>query len=127
MLTITGNGRLTRDPELRATKAQKSVTTISVACDQRGRDGETVYVDLVLWERAAEAAVEHLVKGQAVAFAGGLRVRTWADRDGNKRHTVEVHNVDLEYGAKPHRTDDDLVAVPDGERDHEPTDDEIPF
>lgn len=127
MITITGNGRLTRDPELRSTQSGKSVTTLSVASDQRGERDQTIYVDLVLWERAAEAAAEHLVKGQAVAFTGRLKLRTWKDREDNTRTSVEVHGVDLEYGAKPRGNDDAPAPAPDGDRDHTPGDDDIPF
>lgn len=127
MITITGNGRLTRDPELRSTQSGKSVTTLSVASDSRDRQDGTTYVDLVLWEGSAEAAVQHLVKGQAVAFTGRLKLRTWKDRDGNNRTTVEIHNVDLEYGAKPRGNADDLAPEPDGDREHVPSDDDIPF
>ena len=56
MLTLTGNGRLTRDVELRATRSGKSVATVSVASDRRDRRGEPVYVVLILWEGQAEAA-----------------------------------------------------------------------
>jgi Single-strand binding protein family len=37
MLTLTGNGRLTRDVELRSTPSGKSVATVSVASDRRDR------------------------------------------------------------------------------------------
>lgn len=99
MLTMTGNGRLTRQPELRNTASGKSVTTVSVACDRRDRDADPIYVDLVLWERQAEAAVEHLEKGQSVAFAGRFEPRAYEGRNG-KGVALEVTNVDLEYGPK---------------------------
>lgn len=64
--------------------------------DERDR-----YVDLVLWDAQAAFAAEHLVKGQAVTFTGRLEPRQWTDRDGNTRSSIEVHAVELEYGAKP--------------------------
>ncbi|HEX5927086.1 MAG TPA: single-stranded DNA-binding protein [Baekduia sp.] len=75
MLTINGNGRLTRDPELRSTRSGKSVATISVASDRRDRRADPIYVDLVLWEGHAEAAAQHLVKGQSVAFSASRPAR----------------------------------------------------
>ncbi len=107
MLTITGNGRLTRSPELRSTTSGKAVTTVSVASDRRDRDADPVYVDLVLWESQAEAAVKHLVKGQAVAFTGRFEPRTYETKDGEQRVALEAQNVDLEYGAKPRANNDD--------------------
>jgi single-strand DNA-binding protein len=101
MLTLTGSGRLTRKPELRETSSGSSVTTVAIASSRRGSDDDPIYVDLVLWDAQAAFAVEHLVKGQAVTFAGRLEPRPWTDREGNQRVALEVHGVDLEYGAKP--------------------------
>lgn len=101
MLIVTGNGRLTREPALRHTDSGKAVANISVASDQRRRDDGPVYIDLVLWEGAAEAAAKHLVKGQAISFTGRLTTRLYDNRDGEKRMAVEVTNVDTEWGAKP--------------------------
>jgi single-stranded DNA-binding protein len=46
MITLTGNGRLTRDVELRSTHSGKSVATISVASDRRDRQAPALFVDL---------------------------------------------------------------------------------
>jgi single-strand DNA-binding protein len=119
MLTITGTGRLTRSPELRHTGSGKAVTTLAVASDRRDRQADPVYVDLALWEGQAEAAVRHLVKGQAIAFSGRLEPRRYETKDGERRIALEVANVDLEYGAKP-RDVDDANAPTEG-------DDDIPF
>ena len=101
MLTLTGSGRLTRKPELRTTSTGATVTTVAIASSRRGSDEDPVYVDLVLWDAQAAFAVEHLVKGQAVTFAGRLAPRAWTDRDANQRVAIEVHGVELEYGPKP--------------------------
>ncbi len=94
-------------PELRSTTTGKAVTTVSVASDRRDRDADPVYVDLVLWEGQAEAAVKHLIKGQAVAFTGRFEPRTYETKDGEDRVALEVIGVDLEYGAKPRANNDD--------------------
>ncbi|MDP8909985.1 MAG: hypothetical protein M3N47_12930 [Chloroflexota bacterium] len=36
-----------------------------------------------------------------MAFAGRFEPRQWTDREGNQRVALEVHGVELEYGAKP--------------------------
>ncbi len=106
MLTLAGSGRLTRKPELRTTGSGWTVTTVAIASSRRGSDDDPIYIDLVLWDAQAAFAVEHLVKGQAVAFAGRLEPRSWTDRDGNARVAIEVHGVELEYGAKPRSSGD---------------------
>jgi single-strand DNA-binding protein len=105
MLILTGNGRLTRDVELRETRSGKPVATVSVASDRRDRRGQPVYIDLVLWESQAQAAAEHLVKGQAVSFTGRFEPRSYETTSGDTRVMLEVHGVDLEYGAKPRSAD----------------------
>jgi single-strand DNA-binding protein len=96
MLTLTGNGRLTRDVELRSTRSGKSVARHRLGGQRPPRpQGRPVYVDLILWEGQAEAAAEHLVKGQAVAFSGRFEPRQYTTRadsaDGGRprqRHPV---------------------------------------
>jgi single-strand DNA-binding protein len=126
MLTLTGNGRLTRDVELRSTRSGKSVATVSVASDRRDRKSDPVYVDLILWERQAEAAAEHLVKGQALAFTGRFEPRPYQTSAGEQRVAIELHNVDLEYGARPRGQE---AATPAGDQPPAapPADDDIPF
>jgi single-stranded DNA-binding protein len=105
MITLTGNGRLTREVQLRATHSGKTVATISVASDRRDRSAGAIYVELVVWEAQATAAAQHLVKGQAVSFSGRFEPRQYVTSSGDKRIALELHGVDLEYGAKPRGTD----------------------
>ena len=128
MLTINGNGRLTRDPELRSTRSGKSVATVSVASDRRDRRADPIYIDLVLWEAQAEAAAQHLVKGQSVAFSGRFEPRPYQTSSGEDRVALEVTNVDLEYGPKARGADGD-EPDPAGiqARESVPADDDIPF
>ena len=101
MLILNGNGRLTRDPQLRQTDSGKVVATVSVATDRRDRDADPVYVDLVVWEAQARAAAQHLVKGQSVAFSGRFEPRSYTTSDNQQRTVFEVTDVELEYGPKP--------------------------
>ena len=97
-------------PELHTTSTGATVTTVAIASSRRGSDEDPVYVDLVLWDAQAAFAVEHLVKGQAVSFAGRLAPRAWTDRDANQRVAIEVHGVELEYGPKPRAAGGDRAA-----------------
>ena len=126
MITITGNGRLTRDVELRSTRSGKSVATISVASDRRDRNAGPVYLDLMVWQTQATAAAEHLVKGQAVSFSGRFEPREYTTSGGEKRLALEVHDVAIEYGPMPRAIQSDTGAAT--ERAAQDTDeDDIPF
>jgi single-strand DNA-binding protein len=101
MITLTGHGRLTRDVTVRTTHSGKTVATVSVASDRRDRDAQPIYVDLIVWEAQATAAAEHLVKGQAVTFAGRFEPREYVTSAGHYRVALELHGADIEYGPKP--------------------------
>jgi single-strand DNA-binding protein len=126
MLTLTGNGHLTRDIELRSSRGGDSVATVSVASDRRDGRADPVYVALILWRGQAEAAAEHLVKGQAVAFSGRFEPRQYATRDGRDGVAYELHDVALEYGAKP-RGDEPAAAPAVGTPNGAADADDIPF
>ena len=128
MLTLIGNGRLTRDVQLRETHSGKYVATISVASDRRDRQAGALFIGLVVWERQAEAAAEHLVKGQAVSFSGRFDPREYTAGSGEKRLALEVHDVAIEYGPKPRAAEPDTGAAPAVAGSSEAADDDdIPF
>jgi single-strand DNA-binding protein len=127
MLTLTGNGRLTRDVQLRSTHSGKTVATISVASDRRDRDAQAVYVDLVVWEAQAQAAAKHLTKGQAVSFAGRFDPREYVTNAGDQRIALEIHDVAIEYGAKPRATEPATQPTPDDTSDRDSVTEDIPF
>jgi single-strand DNA-binding protein len=112
MITITGNGHITRSPELRSTNSDKAVTTVSIASNGRNRDDAPQYLDLILWEKQATNAVEYLEKGQSVSFTGRLEVRTYKRSDGEPGVALEVHGAQVEYGAKKRAPDSEPTAVP---------------
>jgi single-strand DNA-binding protein len=127
MITLTGNGRLTRDAALRTTHSGKTVATISVASDRRDRDAHPVYVDLIVWQAQVTAAAEHLVKGQAVSLSGRFEPREYVTSSGDRRIALELHGVDIEYGAKPRGVDTAAASGHAPESSPAADDEEIPF
>lgn len=87
-------GRLTRKPELRRTQSGVAVTSFSLAVerDYKDADGnrETDFIDVVAWRSTAEFAAKYLDKGRMAAVTGSLQVRSWQDKEGNKRRSMEV-------------------------------------
>jgi len=120
MITLTGHGRLTRDVQTRTTHSGKTVATISVASDRRDRDLQPIYVDLIVWQAQATAAAEHLVKGQAVSFAGRLEPREYVTNAGENRCALELHGVDIEYGPKPRASEPGPAATDEADTDDLP-------
>ena len=92
---ITIMGRLVRDPELRRTGSGVAVASFTVAVDRDfgGRDGgekETDFIDCVAWRNTAEYVSKYFTKGRMIVVSGRLQIRSWTDKDGNKRRTAEV-------------------------------------
>ena len=92
---ITIMGRLTRAPELRRTGSGIAVASFTVAVDRDfgGRDGgemETDFIDCVAWRQTGEFVSKYFTKGRMIVVSGRLQIRSWTDKDGNKRRTAEV-------------------------------------
>ena len=68
-------GRLSRDPELRHTTSGMAVCQINVAISRRtaaGRDPETDFINVVVWDKQAENISRYLSKGRQVAIVHKL-------------------------------------------------------
>ena len=83
-------GRLTADPELKHTPSNVAVCTFSLAVNRRFNRNETDFIDVVTWRQQAEFVSKYFAKGQQMALVGALQTRTWEDKNGNKRKSVEV-------------------------------------
>lgn len=95
--TIEGTGNLCADPEFKTTSHGTAYTKLRVACSRAKKDDagrwetvETTFLDVKLWGKDAEDAVEQYRKGTRVSFSGALRQSSWEDREGNKRTGYEV-------------------------------------
>ena len=100
---ITIMGRLTRDPELRRTGSGIAVASFTVAVDRDfgGRDGgekETDFIDCVAWRQTGEFVSKYFTKGRMIVVSGRLQIRSWTDKDGNKRRTAEVVADNVYFG-----------------------------
>lgn len=94
-------GRLTKDPELRRTGSGVAVTSFTVAVDRDfGEKGnkETDFIDCVAWRNTAEFVNNYFSKGRMAVVSGRLQIRSWTDKDGNKRKTAEVVADNVYFG-----------------------------
>lgn len=133
---VTLAGRLTRDPEVRYTTNGTAVATLRLASDRKfkGRSGdtreETLFIDVVAWQRTAEICAQYLSKGRPVYVEGRLQSRNWETKDGQKRTSIEIVAERVQFmdyvadggggagGAPPVLPDDGPPP---------PADDDIPF
>ena len=100
---ITLMGRLVRDPELRRTGSGVAVTSFSLAVDRdfgKNENGEkeTDFIDCVAWRQTGEFVSKYFTKGRMAVVSGRLQIRSWTDKDGNKRRTAEVVADNVYFG-----------------------------
>ena len=100
---ITIMGRLTRDPELRRTGRGVAVASFSLAVDRdfgKNENGEkeTDFIDCVAWRQTGEFVSKYFTKGRMAVVSGRLQIRSWTDKDGNKRRTAEVVADNVYFG-----------------------------
>lgn len=88
-------GRLGNKPELRKLANGDPVCSLRVATSygsqQDGKfERETLWHQVSVWGKQAEACAEHLDKGRLVYVEGTLRPDDWKDKDGVIHHGREV-------------------------------------
>lgn len=102
-------GNLTRDPELRYIPGGTAVTTFNLAINysykmQTGEQKEEVcFVKVVVWGKQAESCSQYLSKGRPVFVEGRLIYRSWEDKDGNKKNTLEVRADRVQFLGSPQK------------------------
>lgn len=88
-------GRLTRDPELRRTGSGVAVVSFTLAVDRdfgktESGEKETDFIEVTAWRNTAEFVSKYFTKGRMAVASGRLQIRSWTDKEGNKRKTAEV-------------------------------------
>ncbi len=141
-------GRLTRDPELRHTQTNAPVCSFRIAVDRDRKsptgEKQTDFFDCIAWYKQAEFTSQWFRKGMLVIVVGRIQPRTWTDRNGAERLSVEIQCDDVMFGetkkareaggasvpSAPQATDSSY-NVPDISGDDfeepDPEDNEVPF
>jgi single-strand DNA-binding protein len=134
------------DSEMKFTAAGIPVANFSLAVKEvyKSGDGEkktnTLWIRCVAWRRWAEIVGEHVSKGKFLFVEGRLQLRTYEDREGQKRNVTEVVVTTLRFlgpakngnGAKATESSKPADHVDEGdnpfnEAQSETSDQDIPF
>jgi single-strand DNA-binding protein len=90
-------GNLTRDIELRYTPDGLAVAKVGLATNRvytdpttKEKKQEVMFIDVVIFGRAAETSHQYLRKGSQVLVEGRLSLNQWIDNSGQKRSKHEV-------------------------------------
>lgn len=123
---ITIQGRLCADPEMRSTSGGKTVASVTMAVDRDYQKGEADFIPVVAWNQTGSFLNEYFTKGQMALVTGRLQIRSYTDKDGNKRTVAEVV-ADRIHFCGPKQTTGKAVSVEVTEIDEEEYDGLLPF
>jgi single-strand DNA-binding protein len=102
-------GNLGKDAEVKAMPSGSTLTSFSVATEERYKDkqdqwqGKTTWHRVAIWD--AKPHVQALHKGQRVYIEGSIDVREYTGSDGVKKTTTEVKAFSVEILFVPERQD----------------------
>ena len=96
ILTVIGN--LTADPELRYTQSGLPVANFTIASTpstfdkttNAWKDGESLFMRASVWRDFAEHVAGSLTKGMRVVAYGRLKQRSYQDKEGQNRTSIEL-------------------------------------
>ncbi len=120
-------GHLTRDIELIETQSGVTIGKTAIAVSRRYKDKEeTLFIDLVIFNKQAEVAEKYLSKGSPAMIEGSLQFDQWEDKNGGRRskHKILVNNIVFLSAAK------ETAAKSENENiktENETEEDDLPF
>ena len=119
-------GRLTKDPEIRQTTSGTNVTTFSLAVDRMfSKEKETDFIRIVVYGKAAESCARYLAKGKQVAVKGRIQTGSYKKDNGDTVYTTDVVADRVEFLSP--KSDSVEQSAPDGFREYNEDDEDVPF
>ncbi len=109
-------GTLGKDPEVRQSTSGNTLTSISVATNEKWKDKNGEMQERTEWHRVkffgrlAEIAGEYLKKGSQVYLEGSLRTEKYTDKAGVEKYSTDIIASELQM----------LGGRQDGERTERP-------
>ena len=101
-------GHVGKEPEIRHIDNNMTVARFTLATNERwnNKDGtrtdHTEWHNIVMWRGLAEIAEKYVRKGSLLYIEGRLRLRSYDDKEGNKRYVTEILADEMNFvGPKP--------------------------
>ena len=126
-------GRMTRDPDLKYLPGTGTpVANFSIAVDKELNKDKRAeleaagkptadFINIVAWNRTAEAVANYTSKGLKIAVLGRLQSRSWITDDGDRRYATEVVADRVEFLEWKENN------IPDGFMEVDVDEENIPF
>ena len=97
-------GRLTRDPEIRYSQGERSMTIAryTLAVDRRGRksqdsDQTADFINIVAFDKAGEFAEKYFRQGMRVLVSGRIQTGSYTNKEGQRVYTTDIIVDDQEF------------------------------
>ena len=125
---VTLIGRLTKDPEVRSSANNVSITHFTLAVNRNFTNSqgerEADFIPIVAFKTLAETCGKYLNKGKLIAVSGQIQTRNYEDKNGIKQYTTEVIANEIQFLDKKNSIDKqpDNPSIRDDDED-----DELPF
>ena len=110
-------GRLTRDPEVRYSQAEKAIAIAryNLAVDRRWRKGQedeqTDFINCVAFDKAGEFAEKYFRQGMRVLVSGRIQTGSYTNKDGVKVYTTDIVVEDQEFADRKQASGDGSQAT----------------
>ena len=108
MNSICIAGNLTKDAEVRYLPNGDAVASFGLADNMAGKDKGAIFWQCSMFGKRGESLAPYLLKGHPVTVSGSVSERSYTDKDGNQRKSmdVRVNDVALQGGKRdeaPHQ------------------------
>ena len=94
-------GRLTRDPEVRATSEGSSVVRYTLAVDKRfkreGSEQTADFIPCTVFGKGAEFAEKYLHQGTKICVTGRIQTGSYTNKNNDKVYTTDVIVEEQEF------------------------------
>jgi len=93
-------GRLTKDPDIRATQTGSTIARYTLAVDRRFKkegEPEADFINCIVFGKGAEFAERYLHKGIKIAATGRLQTGSYTNKDGQRVNTADVVIEEQEF------------------------------
>lgn len=89
-------GRLTREPEIKATTTGKTVAAFTLAVNRRRKEDPADFIQCKAFDKTAEVVQKYCQKGKQVCVLGRIQTGSYENKEGRKVYTTDVMVDELE-------------------------------
>lgn len=128
-----GNGRVTKDIELKQTSSGSSAVsfTLAITRNRKNQNGEyeSDFISCIAYKEVAELLSKYVKKGDTIGVDGKIRTGSYKDKNGKSIYVTEVvvENVDFLKQTNKEVKTETLDTKWDSAKDITLSDEELPF